>query len=85
MSVSSAQSSLCQVENDIKHDDNINPHEVSFVIEFTRILMKQMIEQFGQGSDDLDNEADVIDALNVRRSLWPERNTCVRNVKLILA
>ena len=75
MSVSSAQSSLRQVENDIKHDDNINPHEVSFVIESTCILMKQMIEQFGQGSDDLDNEADVIDALNVRRSLWPERNT----------
>ncbi len=34
--------------NHVKHDDNINQYEVSFVIELTCILMKQMIEQFGQ-------------------------------------
>lgn len=39
--------------NHVKHDDNINPYEVSFVVEFTCILMKQMIEQFGQDTDDL--------------------------------
>ena len=44
--------------NHVKHDDSINPHEVSFVVEFTCILMKQMIEQFGQEADDLDDEAD---------------------------
>lgn len=50
--------------NHVKHDDTINPHEVSFVIEFTCILMKQMIEQFGQGNDNLDDEADEIDDTN---------------------
>lgn len=50
--------------NHVKHDDSINPHEVSFVIEFSCILMKQMIEQFGQGADDLDDEADEIDDIN---------------------
>lgn len=50
--------------NHVKHDDTINPHEVSFVIEFTCILMKQMIEQFGQGNDSLDDEADEIDDTN---------------------
>ena len=50
--------------NHVKHDDSINPHEVSFVIEFTCILMKQMIEQFGQGTDDLDDEIDEIDDIN---------------------
>lgn len=34
--------------NHVKHDDSINPYEVSFLVEFTCILMKQMIEQFGQ-------------------------------------
>ena len=50
--------------NHVKHDDTINPHEVSFVIEFTCSLMKQMIEQFGQGNDNLDDEADEIDDTN---------------------
>ncbi len=40
----------------VKHDDSINPYEVSFVVEFTCILMKQMIEQFGQDMDDMDDE-----------------------------
>lgn len=44
--------------NHVKHDDSINPHEVNFVVEFTCILMKQIIEQFGQEADDLDDEAD---------------------------
>lgn len=44
--------------NHVKHDDSINPHEVSFVVEFTCILMKQMIEQFGQAPDDLDDESE---------------------------
>lgn len=50
--------------NHVKHDDSIHPHEVSFVIEFSCILMKQMIEQFGQGGDDLDDEADEMDDIN---------------------
>ena len=41
--------------NHVKHDDSINSHEVSFVVEFTCILMKQMIEQFGQQTDDFDD------------------------------
>lgn len=40
--------------NHVKHDDSINPYEVSFVMEFTCILMKQMIEQFAQNTDDID-------------------------------
>lgn len=44
--------------NHVKHDDSINPHEVSFIVEFTCILMKQMIEQFGQEVDDIDAETD---------------------------
>ena len=39
----------------VKHDNNINPYEVSFIVEFTCILMKQMIEQFGQEVCDLDS------------------------------
>ena len=47
----------CKYQNNhVKHDDNINPYEVSFIIELTCILMKQMIEQFGQDTDDLDDE-----------------------------
>ena len=44
--------------NHVKHDDSINPYEVSFMLEFTCILMKQMIEQFAQDADDIDNEYD---------------------------
>ncbi len=47
--------------NHVKHDDNINPYEVSFVVEFTCILMKQMIEQFGQDTDDLNEEQEDVD------------------------
>lgn len=39
--------------NHVKHDDSINQYEVSFVVEFTCILMKQIIEQFGQNYDDI--------------------------------
>lgn len=46
--------------NHVKHDDNINPYEVSFVVEFTCILMKQMIEQFGQDTDDLNEEQEDV-------------------------
>ena len=44
----------------MKHDDSINPYEVSFMLEFTCILMKQMIEQFAQDADDIDNEYDGV-------------------------
>lgn len=44
--------------NHVKHDDSINQYEVSFVVEFTCILMKQIIEQFGQDSDDIYEEED---------------------------
>ena len=46
----------------VKHDDSINPYEVGFVVEFTCILMKQMIEQFGQDATDIDDEHENIDA-----------------------
>lgn len=46
--------------NHVKHDDSINKYEVSFVVEFTCILMKQIIEQFGQNYDDIDEEEDEI-------------------------
>ena len=42
--------------NHVKHDDSINQYEVSFVVEFTCILMKQMIEQFGQNPEDIYEE-----------------------------
>ena len=39
----------CKYQNHhVKHDENINPHEVSFIIEMTCIMMKQLIEVFGQ-------------------------------------
>lgn len=47
--------------NHVKHDDSINPYEVSFVVEFTCILMKQMIEQFGQDVSDVDEEEEEVD------------------------
>ena len=47
--------------NHVKHDDSINPYEVSFVIEITCILMKQMIEQFGREAEDIDGYPEGID------------------------
>jgi len=47
--------------NHVKHDDSINPYEVSFVVEFTCILIKQMIEQFGQDTTDIDEEEEEVD------------------------
>ncbi len=48
----------CKYQNNhVKHDDSINQYEVSFIVEMTCILIKQMIEQFGQ---DLDEETDLL-------------------------
>ena len=44
----------CKYQNNhVKHDECINPYEVSFILELTCILMKQLIEQFDQ---DLEEE-----------------------------
>ena len=43
-------------DHHVKHNESINPYEVTFMIEFTCILMKQMIEQFGQESDRFEEE-----------------------------
>lgn len=42
--------------NHIKHKDDVNKYEVSFIIELTCIFMKQMIEQFGEIEDKLEKE-----------------------------
>ena len=42
--------------NHVKHDDDVNAYEVSFIIELTCIFMKQMIEQFGREEDEIDQK-----------------------------
>lgn len=47
----------CKYQNNhVKHGESINPYEVAYIIEFTCVLLKQIIEQYAQEPDDVETE-----------------------------